>query len=267
MRIGITGYAGSGKDVVADVLVETFGFRKVNMSDALDRYLQILNPIIQIEFVTDGDYFPRIAPVRYADLRATTDLTEAKKIPEVRQLLQRLGTDVGRAIDPEMWVNELNKEADKHRHVVTTGIRFIEEVDPLDVLIHVDRIGFGPVNDHPSEMLDDIFVQSHYTLQNAGTIEDLQQLTIATLREEGLVPIGEEPPLSPFQQMLANVVKSILNVPAKMDDAAMDPRETTYGSDTRGTGPRPNHLMGGPINDPLRRGHGAPYFRMDTRDR
>lgn len=45
MRIGLTGYAKSGKDEVADVLATEYGFVKVNMSDAINNYLCILDPI------------------------------------------------------------------------------------------------------------------------------------------------------------------------------------------------------------------------------
>jgi hypothetical protein len=171
MRIGICGYAESGKDVVADYLVEHRGFVKVNMSDALDRYLRILNPL-----VPHGDEM-----FRYDDLRQAMDLTTAKRNPEVRQLLQRLGTDVGRAIDPQMWVKEMEKEASKHDRVVTTGIRFIEETYPLNWLIHVERPGVGPVNGHPSDSIDEIIKLADIRLINDGTIDDLHAEIAASL--------------------------------------------------------------------------------------
>jgi hypothetical protein len=176
MRVGICGYAGSGKDVVADVLVTEYGFVRVNMSDALDRYLQVLNPWVHpAGFVHLGD-------IRYADLRGLLNYTEAKRIPEVRRLLQALGTDVGRAIDPEMWLKELEKEAARHDKVVTTGIRFLNEAAPLDYLVHVERPGVGPANDHVSESIDPIIAISSITLRNDGTIEDLQNQVREKLR-------------------------------------------------------------------------------------
>jgi len=183
MHFGICGYAEAGKDVVADLLVAEFGFVKVNMSDALDHYLQVLNPLIAYERdpITQGEGILEGAVViwqfaRYAELRQMMSLTEAKKIPEVRELLQRLGTDVGRAIDPLMWVKEVERLAVKHERVVTTGIRFPEEADMLDFLIYVDRLGVGPKNDHPSEQLDAIFARSDVAIPNDGTIEQLQQI-------------------------------------------------------------------------------------------
>lgn len=177
MRVGICGYGGSGKDVVADVLVADFGFVKVNMSDALDKYLRILNPLIPSPFRADP------VCVRYDKLREHTDYVTAKKIPEVRELLQRLGTDVGRAIDPEMWVKQMELEASKHANVVTTGIRFAEEAQPLDLLIHVDRVGYGPVNDHVSDSLDDIFAMARVLIRNDGTLDDLRVKATACARD------------------------------------------------------------------------------------
>lgn len=185
-RIGLTGYAGSGKDAVADILVARYGFVKVNMSDALDKYLRILNPIITHEtrFIEDqcfgGD---TIVEVRYAEIcERIPDYAARKRIPEVRELLQRLGADVGRAIDPEMWVKELKKESDKHRRVVTTGIRFPEEAEDLDYLINVTRPGYGPVNGHVSDQaIGLIACRADAVIANNGTLQQLENVVVAIL--------------------------------------------------------------------------------------
>lgn len=114
MHVGICGYAESGKDEVANVLVQDIGFVSIGMSDALDKYLLILDPWIDM-----CGYFER-----YSDIRKRLTYVRAKEIPEVRRLLQRLGTEVGRAIDPDMWVKELRKSAKSAmKYVVTTGDR------------------------------------------------------------------------------------------------------------------------------------------------
>lgn len=169
MHIGITGYAESGKDVVADILVEKFGFVKIGMSDALDRYLMILDPYV--------DLYLGLCMRKYSEIRMTDSYVEAKKIPEVRRLLQVLGTEVGRSMDPDIWVKELKKSAAEHINVVTTGIRFQNEFDAMDLVIWVDR-GRGPLNDHESENLKDIFAQSHYKIENFGTIQDLEKAVV-----------------------------------------------------------------------------------------
>lgn len=162
VRVGITGYATSGKDVIADVLVAHYGFVKIGMSDALNNYLRILNPVVSLE-------------LRYDEAVSTHGYVEAKaRYPEVRRLLQVMGTEVGRSIDSDMWVKELNKLASEHQRVVTTGIRFPNEYADLTCLIAVERPGVGPLNDHPSENIDDIINQSDYYFHNNGTIKHLQ---------------------------------------------------------------------------------------------
>jgi hypothetical protein len=167
VRVGITGYATAGKDEIADVLVEEYGFVKIGMSDALNNYLRILNPVVAAD-----------APslLRYSDAIATHGYVEAKaRYPEVRRLLQVMGTEIGRAIDSDMWVKELNKLASNHQRVVTTGIRFPNEYTDLTCLIAVERPGVGPLNDHPSENIDDIIDQADYFFNNDGTVDLLRE--------------------------------------------------------------------------------------------
>lgn len=162
MRIGIAAYAESGKDEVADVLVEEYGFVKINMSDALDKYLIILNPILDE------------TGIRYAELRAKVDFVTAKRHPEVRRLLQKFGTEVGREIDVDLWVREVAKLAVQHTNVVTTGIRYTNEAVPGMCVVRVNRPGYGPLNDHSSESLDDVFALADFTIDNDGTLEQLR---------------------------------------------------------------------------------------------
>lgn len=161
MRIGISGYARTGKDEVAKVF-EEYGFVRIGMSDALNNYLCILNPLLNVSRDV----------MRYADAIKAFGYVEAKaQIPEVRRLLQVFGTEVGRAIDPDMWVKELVKLTEKHEDSVTTGIRFPNERDAMDVLIHVTRPGFAPLNNHPSEDLSGIAQFAHHSIHNDGSID------------------------------------------------------------------------------------------------
>ncbi len=164
MRIGICGYATAGKDEVAKIFKD-LGCVSIGMSDALNYYLQILNPYV----VSDEE-----GVERYADIVARVGYTGAKaQYPEVRRLLQTLGTEVGRRIDPDMWVKELVKRADRHEHTVTTGIRYPNEADAMDVLIHVERPGVGPLNGHSSEDIGPVIERAHYSIVNNGTLEEL----------------------------------------------------------------------------------------------
>lgn len=167
MRLGISGYATAGKDEVATVF-EDHGFVRIGMSDALNNYLCILDPIIHPD-------------ERYSDYVEEHGYVRAKEHPEVRRLLQVFGTEVGRRIDNDMWVVEMLKLAAQYDNTVTTGIRFMNERSAMDKLIHVHRPGVGPLNDHASEDLSDLIDTADYTIVNDGTLADLRAKTLVVL--------------------------------------------------------------------------------------
>ncbi len=45
MIIGLTGYAQSGKDTVANILVERYGFTRVAFADKIREFLYETNPM------------------------------------------------------------------------------------------------------------------------------------------------------------------------------------------------------------------------------
>jgi hypothetical protein len=166
MRLGICGFAASGKDEVANVLVSEFGFVRLNMSDPLRHDLSVLNP-----FVCDG--------IRFTDYVAAHGFSLAKaSCPEVRRLLQVYGTEVWRSVDPDIWVDRVAEIASIHDRVVTTGIRFENELRGIDVLIHVVRPGVTAVNDHVSDR-DIPLVSRHaeHVLVNDGSLDLLADRT------------------------------------------------------------------------------------------
>lgn len=174
MRIGFCGYATAGKDVAAQALVDERGFTKVNMSDALLRDMLILNPSVS---AGEGVY----SNVR--SLVAFYGYDEAKaRFPGFRELLQRYGTDVWRTVDPDVWVRRAAQSITERglTKVVTTGIRFPNELRGIDYLVSVERPGVGPVNAHASDAgLWQLAGNVHLTLINDGTVEDLRKKMLA----------------------------------------------------------------------------------------
>lgn len=135
--IGIGGALRSGKDTVADYLVEKHGYVKFGMSDPLAKALYTLNPIVSSK--AKGWFRPKVVELRYAELADSVGYVEAKKLPEVRALLQRLGTEVGRdMLGQNTWVNaarnSMQKELDKGNSVVLTGVRFPNESEMIETL-------------------------------------------------------------------------------------------------------------------------------------
>lgn len=162
MIIGLSGYARVGKDTTADRLVTAHGFTKIGFADALKEAVYTLNP--------------KIGPtMRYAEVVDDIGLDAAKAaFPEVRRLLQFMGTDVARKLwGEDFWVDRLADKifhltaADPDLNVVIADVRFPNEAAfvqmnmapngaPRGRLWRINRPGIGPVSDHPSETaLDD----------------------------------------------------------------------------------------------------------------
>lgn len=126
--LGLGGLKASGKDAVADILaISSPHIVKMGMSDVLADALYTLNPLIP------GVSFPERDTMRYADHVDVVGYTQAKTHPEVRRLLQSLGTEVGRdLLSPTLWVDALRLRIEhamaKGSSVVLTGIRYPNEL-------------------------------------------------------------------------------------------------------------------------------------------
>ncbi len=137
--VGIGGKLASGKDAISDHLVEAYGWVKLGMSDALADALYTLNPWIDVEALEsfEGEWIKVGNVIRYQDLYDSVGYVDAKKVSEVRRLLQVLGTEVGRRqIDDNLWVNMMVKKvlaavASDAPGVIVTGIRFENELDAI----------------------------------------------------------------------------------------------------------------------------------------
>lgn len=177
MWIGVGGYATAGKDAFADVLEEQ-GFYRTAMSAPLNEILKVLNPYVRDE----NGYV-----ARYAEFEELCGYTRIKKIPEVRRLLQVLGTEVGRKmIDPDVWVKLAVKSMMPHPNAAVTGIRFPNEMRLIrehgGLLVWIDRPGVAPVNTHES---DNTLTELDFdvVVHNDGSLEDLHEKTRNYLRE------------------------------------------------------------------------------------
>lgn len=174
------GLLTAGKDEVADHLVTHYGFKKLGMSDTLAEALYVLNPVIDWDYVT-GHH------VRYRTVVDRVGYVEAKRNPEVRRLLQTLGTEVVRnMLGENLWVEATAKKISSllpWNDVVLTGVRFPNELVLREkfegVAVWVDRPGLS-TGDHSSEALlrPEEF---NYVLDNSGTLEDLYRATDALL--------------------------------------------------------------------------------------
>jgi hypothetical protein len=166
MLIGLHGYPGVGKDAIANIL-SAHGYRRLAFADKLRESLLALNPVVLIE----GGRGHRLRPV----VEAMGWDTAKRRIPEVRELLQRFGTEVGRELlGTDVWVDLAFRDAPPSATVIT-DVRFPNELAAVrsrgGVVVEVRRPGHGAVNDHASETRH----ACDYTLDNDGDIDALRE--------------------------------------------------------------------------------------------
>tara|TARA_R110000824_G_scaffold21303_8_gene79554 strand:+ start:823 stop:1395 length:573 start_codon:yes stop_codon:yes gene_type:complete len=171
--VALVGAAGAGKDTVADELTRRYGFTRVAFADPVRAALLALDPLIPQEGL--------------GALRLSTAVDElgwenTKRLyPEVRYLLQRLGTDAIRSQVPHYWCDLAERTAvAADGPVVFTDTRFINELRMVEsyggTVVEVQRHN-NPVLDsaaaaHASENEWRSW-SPRFTLRNNGSKFDL----------------------------------------------------------------------------------------------
>lgn len=172
MIIGLSGYARSGKDEAAKVLVEEFGFKRVAFADKLREFLYVLNPDIRSESGYD-----------VWDVQGVIDhygwdgYKEGEYAQPIRQYLQRLGTEAGRQVLwDSIWIDAALHDVNQFDNIVVTDCRFPNEAGAIrergGMVWRINRDGVGPANDHPSETSLDNYPDFHQYLSNDGTLTE-----------------------------------------------------------------------------------------------
>lgn len=167
MIIGLIGYAQSGKDSVAKVLVEHYGYTRVAFADKIREMLYDLNPMVKEKFRLQG-------------VVDAYGWDQAKVLfPEIRRGLQELGVSARTHLGPDVWVNSVLQQMIDEVDYVITDVRFKNEAEVIHnvhgQLWRVKRPGVNAVNNHVSESeLDGYKVDK--ILSNGGTLEELELL-------------------------------------------------------------------------------------------
>lgn len=174
MLIGLCGYAGAGKDTAAQVLIDEFFFQRIAFADPIKGALLALDPFVPGN--TEGSF------TRLSEFQKDQDWAQVKEYPEVRRLMQIIGTEVGRNLfDPDIWVKLAEAKLLSTMsvgHTVITDVRFPNEARLIKkhrgVLVRVSRPGFGPVNEHVSDRASENWTYDHQ-LVNEGDISALHE--------------------------------------------------------------------------------------------
>jgi len=220
--IGLTGFAGSGKDTVADLLVAHCGFRKLAFADAL-------RGEVSNAFGVDMVYFTRpesksvpmgALSMTYAPIAFLAAVTHALRLPGAgmsdddyavwlaeprtpRQILQWWGTEYRRAQNPHYWSRVLLQRVfDLHRdgcsRIAVTDCRFRNEVDSVRMvggqIWQINRTGVDRSTTSEGQHIsttDGAEFGPDVVLNNLHDIRHLQQLVLSEFlaRETGIAGI------------------------------------------------------------------------------
>ncbi|UAW07713.1 dNMP kinase [Acinetobacter phage APK37.1] len=202
-KIGLIGLAGSGKDTVAVILQEALKER--GQVFEIDRYAGLLKEAARQVFGENFDARNVKEVDKFVDLyladkiidatdyvylklnRSDIDLDEWNALCQKhidsctwmspRKFQQLLGTEVGRAIDPDIWVNYLKNQ---DRNLIIPDVRFGNEDVDFNILITRHPVPKGTL--HASEVYaaelqlsDNPYDYVDYIIHNDGSIEDLKR--------------------------------------------------------------------------------------------
>jgi hypothetical protein len=177
MIIGLSGYAQSGKDATANLLCLNYEYTRRAFADPMRHALVTINP--KLDSIT-----------RVSDYVDDYGWDIAKKNPEVRRLLQVLGTDFGRRmIGDDVWIKMAMSDLRQGDRVVISDVRFPNEAQAIKAMggsmWRINRHNHSAVNNHASERAMDNYMFDH-VIYNDGTLDDLSDEVFMLAKELGL---------------------------------------------------------------------------------
>lgn len=202
-KIGLIGLAGNGKDTVAVILQEALKERGLVFE--IDRYAGLLKEAARQVFGENFDDRDVKEVDKFVDLYLADKIIDAtdyvylklnrsdialdewnalcqKHINSCtwmspRKFQQLLGTEVGRALDENIWVNYLKNQ---DRNLIIPDVRFGNEDVDFNILITRHPVPKGKL--HASEVYaaelqlsDNPYDYVDYVIHNDGSIDDLKR--------------------------------------------------------------------------------------------
>ena len=164
MLIGLTGAAGSGKNVAASYLEERYAFVPLAFADPLRDMLGALLPHVDLDSAWMVERALKEQPVHVIGT-------------SYRALAQTLGTEWGRGcVHPDLWLRiaeyRANQALGGGDHVVLTDVRFPNEAAWLraagGTLVRIERDSAPPVRAHESEQHHRALRADHVLLNHSS---------------------------------------------------------------------------------------------------
>lgn len=178
MIIGISGYSGSGKDLVGTIIQE-ISLNKWHVkkwAGKLKTMASILTGIPVEKF--EDQEFKKTEMGPEWDCQFYTEGSGWQRRPMlVRDFLQKLGTDAIRnGLHENTWVNATLADYASDANWIITDTRFPNEAEAIKkaggIVVRINRPGIQPINPHPSETsLDDWNFDA--VINNDGDVADI----------------------------------------------------------------------------------------------
>lgn len=157
--IGISGYAGSGKDTLANCF-EQYGYKRIAFADKVKELAVRLNPELQKRI----DNAEELEDIKRTD-------------PDVRRWLQEVGVTAREVLGDDVWVRAALDGLGDGKYVIS-DVRFKNEAEMLRqrgaCLIRINRPGVGPANNHISEVDLQDYRHWHRVINNDRDIASLR---------------------------------------------------------------------------------------------
>lgn len=178
--VALSGYARTGKDEAARVLVDEYGFTQVAFADKLREMIYQLNPIVHQNWNVTATGELTASTIYLQEViehYGWHGYKETPYGPEIRRLLQRLGTEAGRqTLWDSIWIDAAFAGLPDDAKVVVSDARFFNEFDAVKkrggTVWRIERDGIGPLNDHASETEATDYPRFDIYINNFGTLED-----------------------------------------------------------------------------------------------
>ena len=192
--IGICGMEGSGKDSIANFLIQEYDFTRIS-------FASVLKDVVAVLFDWDRTLLEGLTPESRV-WREQVDpwWSEKLSIPNFtpRVALQRIGTDTIRNhFHPDIWLLAVERQLQKYTRVVISDCRFPNELDLIrrlgGTIWRVDRGEVPewvapyltenvtpPTNIHPTSYLW-LKCPVDVGIENNGSLTDLHNCVVNTM--------------------------------------------------------------------------------------
>jgi hypothetical protein len=185
MIIGISGYSGSGKDLVGTIIQE-ISLNKWHVKKWAGKLKTIASILtgIPVENFEDQEFKktllgPEWGTVKDIPLNGVPVFADMQfnSLMTVRDFLQKLGTEAIRdSLHENTWVNATMVDYTAESNWIITDTRFPNEAEAIKkaggIVVRINRPGVQPINPHPSETsLDDWNFDA--VINNDGDVSDI----------------------------------------------------------------------------------------------